>query len=219
LGINLLYSSTGRPQANSISERINTSIKSSIAALKLEGYAFHHAVQLHKAVYNSSTHPSTGYSPNIVHFARDLSIFNDVLNLRCKPEHATPHFHLHQIFQALEAIHHKVQENLRYAQRCNQESQSQFKKLRSFNVGDIVYVRGIKLFKHKLDGPFSIVKQVSPVNYQLQRSGCSSARCFTIHVDRLVLSRKRPTRLVEKNCSEASSSHFSTFSNEFSLID
>jgi hypothetical protein len=204
LQINILYASTGRPQANSISERINFSIKSCIAALKLEGYAFHHAVQLHKAVYNATEHPSTGFSPNQVHFARDLSIFNDTLNLQEKPDHATPLFKLHQIFQALEAIHSKVQDNLRYSQQCNAEKQTNFKKMRNFNPGDIVYIKGIKAFHQKLDGPFKILEQTSQVTYKLQRLGNTLARKFTIHVDRLVLSHKRPKHLVENKQTSSS---------------
>ena len=37
-GIRLIHTSIAHPQAHSLSERINTSIKTTIAALQLEGY-------------------------------------------------------------------------------------------------------------------------------------------------------------------------------------
>ena len=46
-GIRLIHTSIAHPQANSISERINTSIKTTIAALQLKGYNLFNAVRIH----------------------------------------------------------------------------------------------------------------------------------------------------------------------------
>ena len=201
LHINLIHTSAAHPQANAISERINTSIKSTIKALQLEGHTFAHAVDLHKAIYNASKHPATQYSPNLIHFARDLSIFTDTMDLSLAPQNKTTEFKLFRVLEAMESIYKLVYDNLQYSQHQNQARQKSFKKLRKFKIGDMVYIKAPSVFKHKIDGPFQILKQTGPVNFLVQRFNNQHSKKFVIHVNRLILSRMRPDRLKEQKFS------------------
>ena len=40
-----------------------------------------------------------------------------------------------------------------------------FKKLHKFKRGYIVYIKAPPVFKHKVDGPFQILKQMDPINF------------------------------------------------------
>lgn len=219
LHINLMHTSVAHPQANGISERINTSIKSTIKALQLEGYSFMHAIDLHKAIYNASKHPATGFSPNNIHFARDLSLFTDTLDLAKAPQNKTAEFKLFQILEAIENVYRLVYHNLEVSQEYNKARQKASKKMRIFKTGDIIYIKAVPAFKQKLDGPFHIVKPTGPVNYLVQRVGNPNYRKFIIHADRLVLSRPRPDRLVEKCSSNISKTMPLTNSESFQETD
>lgn len=206
LHINLMHTSVAHPQANGISERINTSIKATIQALGSEGYSFRHAIDLHKAIYNASTHPATGFSPNQVHFARELSLFTDTLELGHISQNTCYNFNLFRVLETMEKVYQMVQNNLEVSMQLNQSRQRRFNKFRKFKCGDIVYVKADSAFKKKIDGPFTICRQTGPVNFLIQRRGNPNFRKFVIHVDRLVLSNPRPDRLREDLANAASTS-------------
>lgn len=80
LGIKILHSSSAHPQSNAIAERVNASIKNSINILLMEGYNFEQAMLVHKSLYNGSKHSSTCFSPNLLHFGRELSLIFDTVD-------------------------------------------------------------------------------------------------------------------------------------------
>lgn len=78
IGTKLIHTSSGHPEANAISERVNLSIKTSIKSLTDSGVQFKHAVLLQKAMYNASIHGTTNFSPNAIHFGRAMSLLFDI---------------------------------------------------------------------------------------------------------------------------------------------
>ena len=70
------------PEANAVSERINTSIKSTIKSLMAEGYTFENATKIHENIYNSSFHYTIQSTPNKIHFGRELANVTETLKLR-----------------------------------------------------------------------------------------------------------------------------------------
>ena len=70
------------PEANAVSERINTSIKSTIKSLMAEDYTFENAVKIHESIYYSSFHNTIQISPNKVHFGRELNNLTEALDPR-----------------------------------------------------------------------------------------------------------------------------------------
>jgi transposase InsO family protein len=192
-GIKLLHTTTGRPQANAISERINTSIKSTVAAIQAEGKSFWHAVDLHKSLYNSSVHSSTKYSPNAIHFARELSLITDTFDTRRATPILNQSFALLQIVDTIQEVYDKVHNNLKLSQEYNRRLQQDKAKMRTFAPNDIVYMKPIAAsgFHTRLNGPYIIKRAAGPVTYVIQRLGNPSSKQFKIHVDRLYLAPPR----------------------------
>jgi transposase InsO family protein len=190
-GIDLIHTTTGRPQANAISERINTSIKNTINAFQSEGKNFFHAVDIHKSLYNASKHSTTGFSPNAIHFARDLSIITDTFDVRKVTPELNESFALFQVYETINKIYEQVYENITSSQEAARLEQQRRAKLRTFKPKDIVYVRPVGKFVKRLTGPFMVKKIIGPVTYSIQRLGNPEAKMFSIHADRLFLAPRR----------------------------
>ena len=188
-----MHTNIAHPQANGVSERINTCIKSAVNALQLEGQTFAHAFDLLKAIYNASKHPAIQYSLNFIYFARDLSIFTDTMDLSMAPQNKTAEFKLFQV-PTMEKIYNLVYENLQYSQNQNQVRQKPFTKFCKFKRGDTVYIKAPPVFKHKVDGPSQILKEMGPANFLVQHFENLHSRKFVIHLERLILSRVREGR-------------------------
>lgn len=190
-GIRLIHSTTAHPQTNGISERINTSIKSTIIALQQDGYSFDNAIHIHQMLYNSSIHSSTKFSPNQIHFGREISSLYDV-NLPFNPtlnlDVNRSYFHL---MEDLEKLYKKVHDNLLCAQKLQNQRQHKTAKSRNIKVGDLAYIKSSHTFKPRYSGPFSVIEVCGPVNVILQRPNSPSADKFRIHIDRIWISPPR----------------------------
>jgi hypothetical protein len=163
----------------------------------MEGKSFYHAVDLHKSLYNSSVHSSTKFSPNTVHFARELSLITDTFDIRRPKTILNDSVALLQILENVQQIYNKVFENVKYSQECNRNRQQNKAKLRVFTAGDIVYVKPVasSSFHTRLNGPFIIKKKVGPVTYIVQRLGNPYSKAFKIHIDRIYLAPPRTSAI------------------------
>jgi transposase InsO family protein len=197
-GIRLIHTTTGRPQANAISERINQSIKATIQALQYEGKQFHHAVDLHKSIYNASRHTSTGFSPNMVHFARELSIITDTFNNQYKLEDLSQSHYLLKIYEIVDKVHRMVYGNIQTSQEKSRLWQHKISRIRKFKPQDMVYIKSSHVFNKKLTGPYLVKSLHGPVLCAVQRYGNVRAPVFKIHVDRLHLVPPRPQHLEQE---------------------
>ena len=184
-GICLNFCTTGHPQANGISERVNSSIKSTIKCLSQEGYDFTTAMQIHKAHYNACVHPSSKFSPNLVHFGRALSVLTDTFHDDVTIEILNEHSSLPQILKSINKMQQQVGENLETHQRLQNESVRR-KEVRKFKINDVVYIRSKNKVKSSYDGPFTVVHVNSDVTVKVQRAEEADAAPFLIHVDRLL---------------------------------
>lgn len=194
LGIKVIYTSRGHPQANGRSERINKSIKYSIQTLISEGHNFVQAVNIHKSLYNGSTHSSTNFTPNLLHFGRELALIFDTFNVNA----VQPHLDKPEMFnylQGLQRMYKLAYKNSTHSQSQNYNRHQRNARLRKFKIDDIVYVRSIGRFNNSYSGPFTVVNQHSPVLFSLQNSSIPSAKIFKIHVNRLILAPPRHAHL------------------------
>lgn len=196
LGIKIAHSSTGHPQANAISERVNRSIKYSIHTLLTEGYNFTQAVAIHKNLYNGSTHSSTKFSPNLLHFGRELSLLFDTINFSYLQPHLD-NVEMYRYLTGLQRMYNKAYQNSEQSQAVNYQRQHRSAKLRNLNPHDIVYLKSIDKFKHSYSGPFEILQKHSPVSYTIQRQNSPSARTFKVHIDRIILAPPRNKHLCD----------------------
>lgn len=195
-GIRLNHSSPCHPESNAISERINQSIKSTIIALQKDGYNFFNAINIHLMMYNSAIHSSTKYSPNNIHFGRNISTLYDV-NLPHKPTFTTDKNRLFfSIMQDLEKIYQSVYSNLQLAQSLQNNQQHKKAKLRVVEVNDTVYLKSSSTFKPKYVGPFKVIRKCGPVNLIIQRSDLPEARQMKVHINRLWIPVARQQHLI-----------------------
>jgi transposase InsO family protein len=198
LGIKIAHSSAGHPQANAISERVNTSIKYSINTLLQEGYNFKQAIAIHKNLYNGSTHSSTNFSPNLLHFGRELSLLFDTVNFSYLQPHLD-NVEMYKYLTSLQGIYNKAYKNSKISQDVNYRRQHKSAKLRNLNLHDIVYLKSMDKYKQSYSGPFEIVQKHSPVSYTIRRQSIPSARSFRVHVDRIILAPPRNEYLCDEN--------------------
>ncbi|GBM98190.1 Uncharacterized protein K02A2.6 [Araneus ventricosus] len=80
LGIKLSHTSPFHPQTNGQTERLNPAIESSILTLQERGVNLQNALLIHQNIYNGLIHPSTGYTPNLLHFGRNLPLIFDTFD-------------------------------------------------------------------------------------------------------------------------------------------
>ncbi|GFT03565.1 putative tick transposon [Nephila pilipes] len=78
-GIALHHTTSRNPKANGQSERINTSLKTNILSLTDHKFDFGFAIVVYKSFYNSIKHSSHDFTPDIVHFGRNLSLIFDTI--------------------------------------------------------------------------------------------------------------------------------------------
>lgn len=199
LGIKIAHTTSGHPACNAVSERINTSIKSSLITLREQGMSLESALLIHQNVYNSTIHSSTGYSPFLLHFGREVSIFFDVYS---HDLHEIPVDHASYITQVLGDLNIYYQNAYSSLERNQLDQNNKFAtkaKLRSFEVNDIVYLRSKDTFNPRYTGPFTIVTKNNDVNYTIRLLSDSNAPSFKIHVNRIKGAPARKQSLLSTN--------------------
>jgi len=193
--IKLNFISVAHPESNSLSEIINKAIKSTVKSLMKHNYNFEYAVHLHKSVYNSLIHPTLKMSPNLVHFGRDISTPMDMFDNNFSPELHPNNFDLKRILETSKDMFDIINNNIKTAQRKQNDKYNEKSKLRKFFSNDIVYIRSRNPLKPAFDGPYRVIKRISEVSYVVQWLENIHAPTFVIHVNRLCKCLPRPAYL------------------------
>ena len=207
LGIKLKHITIAHPQANGLSERVNTQIKSSLYTMATQGFDLSTAAKIHQSIYNATTHPATKFSPNLLHFGREL---NDVY----------ANYKGHSSWKILDTAHDifklvDLLENIYYQayinnetnrQKIYQKSRQQF-KFSNIKVNDTVYIKFPNNFKRKIDGPFNVQKIISPVLIQIMSLKNKDSSPMLIHTNRVMkLHPRNLQKFQQENDSMSSSS-------------
>lgn len=199
LGIKINHTTAYHPQSNAVSERINKAIKSTINTLMDKGVSFETAVLIHQNIYNGSTHSTTGFTPNLLHFGRNLSLFFDTFNDNAAMISLDKSHYINKMLSDLKIIYEQSYSNTERQQVKQNSRQAAKAKLRVLNTSDIVYLKSMHKFNNKFSGPFIILHKDNNVNYTIQRLNNPHARAFKVHIDRLRLAPKRRDYLVTQN--------------------
>jgi hypothetical protein len=182
--IKLSHSSVTHPEANAVSERVNTSTKNTVFCLQKQNVSLKHALALHCAVYNSTIHPSTKASPNLVHFGRALPLITDTFD----PSEILildSTSYLQRICKATNELMKITYKNLKLAQHKQNVKVNENRSLRSFKVGDTAYLKHPNKYKKGYSGPYFVKKLISPVIVIIQEYENPYAPCLKRHINLL----------------------------------
>ncbi|GFT92839.1 uncharacterized protein LOC105324479 [Nephila pilipes] len=112
-GIALHYTTSRNQKANEQSERINTALKTTILSLTDHKVDFDLAVAVHKSFYNSTKHSSHGFTPDIVHFGRNLSLMFDTITAPIEAPLLTEEGYTNTLLYSLQVLQQQIRTNLK----------------------------------------------------------------------------------------------------------
>ena len=92
------------------------------------------------AAYRASSHPATGYTPNMLMFGREVNIASDILFPFPRPEEPSDvHEYVSELRDKLEECYHVARKNIKSAvERQKRDSDTRIVEY-SYRKGDIVY--------------------------------------------------------------------------------
>lgn len=181
--VKMLYNARHHPQANP-TERVNKTILSMIRAYVGENHRTwdKHIAQLGYAL-RTATHESTGYSPAFLVFGRELPSAGRGNQFHQGEEipSVAPCENYGKKLEDLKVIHQEVTQKLKEAhQTTTHRYNLRRRPAEEFKVNELVWKRNFaqsdatKHFSAKLTprfvGPFTVVKKISPLVYELKNS-------------------------------------------------
>ncbi|GBN31791.1 Transposon Tf2-9 polyprotein [Araneus ventricosus] len=196
LGIKLSHTSPFHPQTNGQTERLNPAIESSILTLQERRVNLQNALLIHQNIYNGLIHPSTGYTPNLLHFGRNLPLIFDTFDNNSEPIFLDKAHYVQDLLQQLNTAYELAYSTLTRKQVEQNNRLEKNSRPRALHVGDIVYLKSKGAFKTRFEGPYTIIAKRGDVNYTIQALDNKSARSFTVHVDRLRYAPGRKSHLI-----------------------
>lgn len=165
------------PASNGQVERFNLSLLQMIRCyINRDQTVWDEQLPLLLAAYRSTSHQSTGISPNFMMLGREVHqmtdlVFKDSETLRKTLDHAT---YIKKLKSALDTAHSVARKSL---SKC-QQKQKRLHDVRLFDnqyeIGDLVYVNKMAKrvgkcpkLEHVWEGPFVVVKKYGPVLYEV----------------------------------------------------
>lgn len=212
LGIRKLQTTAYHPEGNGLVERLHRTLTDSLACIvRRDGRDWDRWVPYALMAYRTTPHSSIGYSPHFLIHGRELrQPFECELDANEGPNGVAEF--IRQIQKNLgEAYQHAKDMDSR-TRRERARTHDRGKRVRSFNVGDKVYlyepavpVGHARKFRRPWTGPHSILARISPVNYELT---LSSGGRYVVHVNRLKPAETRVPSLNSLNREEMDREEF-----------
>ena len=199
LGISLKHVALAHPQANGISERVNTQIKSSIHTMGTQGFDIVAASKIHQSIYNSTIHPATKFTPNHLHFGRELTDIYQNYKINKEWKISDTSHEIQKLTNLLDILYTKAyinNETSRQELYRNSRQQSKFKNIK---VNDKVFIKFPNIFDKKIQGPYVVQKVISPVIMQVKLISDDNASPILIHTNRIIKLERRKNDLNEKH--------------------
>jgi hypothetical protein len=199
MGIQHNRTSPYHPQSNSSAESFNRSMKKYLNSMleNSETLNWESYLPMLQLSYNCHVHKSVLESPFYLTYNHDPRLpFFDMDNPR--PMYAGDYAEAQ--FKAATAANQLVFKNQWDARLIREKYYNQKTKEREFHVGDrvIFYVNAVpknvnaKFFKH-WQGPYYVIKKISPLNYVIQKSPRSKE--LTVHVEKIKHIQERDLRV------------------------
>ncbi|GBO38102.1 Uncharacterized protein K02A2.6 [Araneus ventricosus] len=159
LGIKLNHTSPFHPQTNGQTERLNPAIESSILTLQERGVNLQNALLIHQNIYNGLIHPSNGYTPNLLHFGRNLPLIFDTFDNNSEPLFLDKAHYLQDLLQQLNTAYELEYSTLTRKQVEQNNRLAKNSRPRALHVGDIVYLKSKGALRQDLRTLYNYCKE------------------------------------------------------------
>lgn len=190
-GTKIIHSLPYSPWQNQV-ERAHQSLKNTIYTLDEDIPNLILKVNLHKAFYNGSVHPATGFKPCQIFLSRDVKMIFDNLTDENDQELMSYPVYVRRMRDTMKKMHDAVLKNQRVYKEIRNANSKQKSVNRIFKVGDLIYTEYPFGFKKKrFSGPSKVVKVISEHTLEIF-DGIKKSR---ISVARVKLAKKRRKHL------------------------
>lgn len=199
-GINKITTLSYSPRSNGVVERLNKTLIDSLSHLvseTQENWCEH--VPLALMAYRNAYHRSIGESPVFLVTGRTPVMPYDLIFSEKERYYSDTPSYARQLISKLQTSFAIVKENLEKAADEIQRVNDSRKGCKKISVGDLVYLHTPQIKVHtskklakKNHGPYRVLKQFSPVNFQIQHIH-KHGDTQNVHLNRLIKVEKRDT--------------------------
>ena len=192
LGIHKSCTTPYHPQSDGMVERFNRTLLNMLATTA-EKHPFDWESQLRPLclAYNTSVHPTTGYSPFYLMYGRQVRMPIDIMFGTPTPDTASPSEYADDLRKRLEKAYQQVREQMGHQLDRQKELYDRKVHGKLFEAGDLVWLfspvvpRGCPKKLHRpWTGPFKVVSRLSDVTYRIENVQLRRNR-LVVHFNRL----------------------------------
>lgn len=203
LQIHKLKTTPYRPQTNSVSERLNLSIKTSLTCLSETTTEWDTYLNYYNFIYNNSYHDTTHEKPSFLMFNRDLNLPFHVLEKTPQIHYFPCDNYIEDNLSKMQFVYRNVYKNLKLSAEKQSRLRQNIAKKKSFQLGQKVYLYTPatnqstgRAFSKKFSGPYRVIEKHSDLNYSIVQISKPRAKPIRCHVDRLFAYEERRTDLL-----------------------
>ena len=168
LGIKKTHTTAYHPQSDGLVERFNRTLLGMLStATRDNPFNWESHLRPLCMAYNTSVHPTTGFSPFFLMFGRQVRMPVDVMYGSPNDEEASPAEHVANLKKRLESAYQRVRDQM--GQKLDRQKEYYDKKIHGqpFKQGDLVWLhspvvpRGrAKKLHRSWSGPFKVVRRI-----------------------------------------------------------
>jgi transposase InsO family protein len=189
LGVKSQYTTAYHPQCNGLTERANKTMVDMLAMyVNTQQTDWSDYISYITFAYNSSCHDSAKYSPFMLMFAREPVLPAEAMltDVQCQTDAAA-------IREKALAMRYWATQNITSRQEKDRVRFNEKHRELNFQPGDKVKIftpirkvgRSEKLLL-KWFGPFTIIRKIGEVNYEVRRLNVRSSKTDIVHVSRIL---------------------------------
>ena len=181
-----------RPQSDGLVERANRTLQNMLSAFVSENQDnWDEYLHILTVAYNTAKHESTGFSPSMMMYGRDINVPIDLIRGKPDDDCITSQSNYGQVLdQTIQTIHEMARKNLYIASSTQKKRYDHRINQNKFSEGSLVWLHNpqIKLGRSaKLSrpwfGPYTVIKRLNDVIYKIQLTSRSKPKI--VHHDRL----------------------------------
>ncbi|GFY69772.1 integrase catalytic domain-containing protein [Trichonephila inaurata madagascariensis] len=148
-------------------------------------------VAVHKFFYNGTKHSSHGFTPDIVHFGRSLSLIFDTITALIEVTLLIEEGYTNTLLSSLQVLQQQIRTYLQKQQDKQQARMNSNTTQRAPKVGDVVYTLSGHQFRPKFDGPFEVIKKPNKQTCIIRELDNQQASELKVNIYKLKPSGKR----------------------------